>query len=261
MWSRADWKSLLGSIWTAESEQRYSAWGSSRYTSGAAPTKEKYTGQLEAETGLYFYNARWYDPALGRFISPDSIVPDKGNPLGLDRYAYVANNPISRIDTNGHCWGIASGIRGLPSYDTTCNNLDMALTIVQSDQVSAGEKLVAGAYIAAEGTSHLTLVSGGTMLACSAIAPCVKAAESALGIGGAACADGDCTNEAQVVGNALNAIRNMVGNAKGTAYEKWVQRLSGAEYDNKIGNLLMEAKASNWINFARGSDRYMQFQN
>lgn len=214
--------------------------------------------------------SRWYDPALGRFISPDSIVPDKGNPQGLDRYAYVANNPISRVDESGHCWGIASGIRGLPSYDTTCNNLDMALTIVQSDQASAGEKIVAGAYIAAEGTAHLALVAGGTMLACSAVAPCVKTAESALGIGGAACADGDCTNEAQVAGNTLNAIRNMVGNAKGTAYEKWVQKLPGsegnfklpgAEFDNKIGNLLMEAKAFDWKNITPDSGKFMQFQN
>jgi len=124
-------------------------------------------------------------------------VPDKGNPQGLDRYAYVANNPVKHEDASGHCWGIASGIRGLPSYGTTCNNLDMALTIVQSDQASPGERVGAAAYIAAEGLAHGALAAGAGMLACSAVAPCAAAVETALGIGTAVCRDGDCTNEAR----------------------------------------------------------------
>ena len=47
-----------------------------------------------------FYNARWYDPALGRFAQADSIVPP--GVQGLDRYAYVRNNPIIYIDPSGH---------------------------------------------------------------------------------------------------------------------------------------------------------------
>jgi hypothetical protein len=46
------------------------------------------------------YHARFFDEALGRFISPDSITP--GGPQGLNRYAYVLNNPINFIDPSGH---------------------------------------------------------------------------------------------------------------------------------------------------------------
>ena len=46
------------------SEMRYSAWGATRYTSGTTPTERHYTGQIEEDAGLYFYNARWYDSAL-----------------------------------------------------------------------------------------------------------------------------------------------------------------------------------------------------
>jgi hypothetical protein len=42
-------------------ELRYSAWGETRYTDGSTPTQRRYTGQLEAEAGLYYYQARWYD--------------------------------------------------------------------------------------------------------------------------------------------------------------------------------------------------------
>jgi RHS repeat-associated protein len=65
--------------------------------------QRRFTGQeQDPETGLYFYNARYYNPILGRFLSPDSIVPEPGNPQSLNRYSYVENNPVNRIDPSGH---------------------------------------------------------------------------------------------------------------------------------------------------------------
>jgi len=84
-------------------ELRYSAWGESRYTSGDTPTQYRYTGQRsEAEIGLYYYVARFYDATLGRFLSADSVVPNIGNPISYDRYAYGLNNPIRYFDPSGH---------------------------------------------------------------------------------------------------------------------------------------------------------------
>ena len=88
-------------------ELRYFAWGETRYTDGTTPTQRRYTGQLEAEAGLYFYNARFYDGALGRFSSADSIVPQPGLPLDWDGYSYTRNNPLNYHDPSGHWpdWG------------------------------------------------------------------------------------------------------------------------------------------------------------
>ena len=62
---------------TRVAELRYRAWGETRYTYGTTPTTYRFTGQREDATiGLYFYNARYYDPALGRFVQADTIVPD-----------------------------------------------------------------------------------------------------------------------------------------------------------------------------------------
>ncbi len=54
-----------------------------------------YTGQrgLDA-SGLMDYKARFYDPALGRFVQPDTIIPGAGNPQAYNRYTYVLNSPI-----------------------------------------------------------------------------------------------------------------------------------------------------------------------
>ena len=48
-----------------------------------------------------YYGARFYDGALGRFISPDTIVPEPGNPQALNRYSYVLNNPLRYTDPTG----------------------------------------------------------------------------------------------------------------------------------------------------------------
>jgi RHS repeat-associated protein len=56
----------------------------------------KYTGKdFDEDAGLYYFNARWYDPGTGRFITEDPIR------YGVAWYAYVANNPISYIDPSG----------------------------------------------------------------------------------------------------------------------------------------------------------------
>jgi len=207
------------------SSLRYTAFGEVRTASGTTATDYRYTGQREEDyINLYWYGSRWYDQTLGRFISPDSLVPDKGNPLGLDRYAYVANGPISRIDKSGHCWGFASGIREIPGYGTTCNNLDMVLTIVQSDETSLGEKAIAGGYIAAEGLAHGALVAGAGMLACSAVAPCAAAGEAVLGIGTKACADGDCTNEVQAASQTLKSVWDLNPFKRGVEIENMLGR-------------------------------------
>jgi len=83
-------------------ETRYTAWGEVRYSSGTMPTKYSFTGQFSYanDFGLLFFNARWVDPQLGRFVQADTIVP--GGVQGLDRYAYANNSPIKYTDPTGH---------------------------------------------------------------------------------------------------------------------------------------------------------------
>ena len=83
----------------------YQPFGSARSSTGgpAQIPDFGFTGQrLEAGIGIYDYGARWYDPNLGRFLQPDSIVPNPGDPQSLNRYSYVRNNPVSRVDPTGY---------------------------------------------------------------------------------------------------------------------------------------------------------------
>jgi RHS repeat-associated protein len=54
------------------SQQEFDPWGKVR-SGGVSQTPRNYTGQLLDATGLLYYNARYYDPAIGRFLSADTI--------------------------------------------------------------------------------------------------------------------------------------------------------------------------------------------
>ena len=57
----------------------------------------------DTDTKLYYLHSRYYDPELGRFISPDNIgylEPESIN--GLNLFAYCSNNPVNYFDPNGH---------------------------------------------------------------------------------------------------------------------------------------------------------------
>jgi RHS repeat-associated protein len=63
------------------SQQQYDPWGKVR-SGGVTQTKLNYTGQRKDDTGLLYSHARYYDPSLARFMSPDSIVPGTSSGVG-----------------------------------------------------------------------------------------------------------------------------------------------------------------------------------
>ena len=84
-------------------ENRYYPFGETRLSTGSILTDKLYTGQHEmAGLGIYHYQARFYSPKLGRFLSADTIVPNFANPQSLNRYSYVYNSPLNYTDPTGH---------------------------------------------------------------------------------------------------------------------------------------------------------------
>jgi len=84
-------------------EQRYYPFGETRLSPGSRFTDQLFTGQREMTgLGIYHFNARFYSPKLGRFLSADTIVPNPANPQDLNRYSYVRNNPLRYTDPTGN---------------------------------------------------------------------------------------------------------------------------------------------------------------
>jgi RHS repeat-associated protein len=62
-----------------------------------------YSGEYwDSSTNLQYLRARWYDPSLGRFLTEDTVKGDTKNPLSLNLYTYVENNPLKYQDPSGN---------------------------------------------------------------------------------------------------------------------------------------------------------------
>lgn len=119
----------------------YSPWGERMATASAQGVAEaprsprRYTGEVEDESGLVFLTARYYDPRLSRFIAPDSILPT-ARLAGLNRYAYVENDPFAFRDPTGHAAKSEDG-GGVGKKKSTTTTTTPAATNTQTHQPDA----------------------------------------------------------------------------------------------------------------------------
>lgn len=81
----------------------YDAFGNILEETGAVSSPILYAGyQYDEEAGLYYLNARMYDPKIARFLQEDTYRGDRNDPLSLHLYAYCFNNPLRYFDPTGH---------------------------------------------------------------------------------------------------------------------------------------------------------------
>ena len=59
-------------------------------------------GRYDETTGLYYLNARYYNPEDGRFLSEDTYRGEANEPDTQHLYVYCADNPINYVDPSGH---------------------------------------------------------------------------------------------------------------------------------------------------------------
>ena len=94
----ANWSNTAGSA-ALRGNQVYGPYGKQRYNQGTHGTPKGFTGQYaDSVTGLDYYNARYYDPVAGVFLSADTV---QGNAGGMGPFAYVGGNPETYTDPSG----------------------------------------------------------------------------------------------------------------------------------------------------------------
>ena len=98
-------------VTTEVASYTYDAWGNvTDITRTAADTQDiahlnpiRYRGYYQdVETGFYYLESRYYDPAIGRFINADNFASTGTGFLGFNMFAYCNNNPVCNCDSTGH---------------------------------------------------------------------------------------------------------------------------------------------------------------
>jgi RHS repeat-associated protein len=124
-----------------------------------------YTGrELDGETGLYYYRARYYDPTMGRFISEDPAGFGAGD---TNLYRYVGNNPTNATDPSGMWVNFAIGAGVGFALDLGFQLLENKGNIWKTDLTRLAISTASGAIGGGIGGG---LVKGGALLTGTALA-------------------------------------------------------------------------------------------
>ena len=191
--AKGDVLAILNGSGTVVANYSYDAWGNCTIESQTGGMGDinpiRYRGYYyDGETGLYYLLTRYYDPAIGHFISPDGFEYLDPETIGaINLYAYCRYNPVMNVDPTGDSFilamiiggAIAGAIigataNGVKAYSEGARGWDLAGAIVAGAAVGgiAGGIIGAGAgalFGGAAAGGALTIVGGGTAAAGAAI--------------------------------------------------------------------------------------------
>ena len=157
--AQANIVALLDNSGAVVVKYKYDAWGKCQTTiinSGAAEIARlnpfRYRSYYyDEETNFYFLKTRYYDPAIGRFMTIDDIrYLDPESINGLNLYAYCGNNPVNRVDCEGN-FAISTILIGCLIAFAVCATVSTVSQGLQYgwNNISVGQVLVDGLFAAA----------------------------------------------------------------------------------------------------------------
>ncbi|MEC0079293.1 polymorphic toxin-type HINT domain-containing protein, partial [Paenibacillus alvei] len=131
----------------------YDIWGNPLVQEEQVPNIFRYSGEYWDEaTNLQYLRARWYDPSIGRFVNEDTYEGELGNPLTLNLYTYVQNNPLKYIDPSGN--------RYIPSEMNSILKATMKITSTESRAYSYAYDLLSREYADVYDTNRFNYLFG-----------------------------------------------------------------------------------------------------
>src|SRR2546422_842758 len=144
-----------------------------QYGSSSTPDEFMFAGKVyDGGAGFYYFGGRFYDPAMGRFITQDSSPGVREDPQSFDRYVYARDNPLKIVDPNGHDWwsGLANAVTSFASSVTNAWNslpppvqtvivVAAVTAVVVATGGAAAPAVLAGAAIMGGGDGGISVAS------------------------------------------------------------------------------------------------------
>jgi RHS repeat-associated protein len=146
----------------------YDSWGNPKSTTGTLATTIgvdnpfRYRGYyFDSDTGLYYLNSRYYDPAVERFINADLVIAGNGPILETALYTYCENNPVNFRDPSGYIidtvFDVISIVWSFDSFVKEPNLLNFGF--LAWDVGAALLPMVPGSYVAKGGQFAVKVAS------------------------------------------------------------------------------------------------------
>ena len=180
---QGDVMSIESSDGTPVASYCYDAWGKILACDGALAELNplRYRGYVyDQETGFYYLQSRYYDPAVGRFINADSYASTGQSMIGHNMYAYCNNNPFCNVDASGTFFFTALG--------AVTGFISGALSAMATEEDSAkwfdiATRGAAGGAIAGAGVDAALLIMGIPGVGVPAVVGAFAIAYAAGGVG------------------------------------------------------------------------------
>ena len=207
------------------------------------------------ETGFYYLQSRYYDPAICRFINADKVNELGANSdlISINLFAYCGNNPVSRKDSSGKFWitagimaigGLIGGAVSAVSSAVTQKVLTGTVNW-KSVGVAAATGFVSGAVAASPLGAVGQQIAGGVIGGLSYVADCfvndkaMRLDEAVLAVGSGVLSGrigGSGANERMVLTNAANSTKQTVKREMCRANQKYAQKAvaSALRYRNNL---------------------------
>ncbi|MDQ7247297.1 RHS repeat-associated core domain-containing protein [Dongia sedimenti] len=149
---------LADSAGVVQTSYGYDPYGVTSQTGAANDNPYQFTGRQNDGTGLYYSRARYYNPSWGRFVSEDPI----GLGGGINQYAYVQGNPVSKTDPTGQ-----------DPTSSSSSSSTAPTTYPHSDAPMNGTQVCGGAPPSCVTAWNMCVMSGTNVVHCSkALATC-----------------------------------------------------------------------------------------
>ena len=186
---QGDVVALMNSSLEIVARYRYDPWGAVTVDTDSSGCKIgtlnplRYRGYYyDGETGLYYLQSRYYDPAIGRFINADTFATtDAQGFLSCNMFAYCENDPVNRRDLSGADWrevfavGITIAVVGLAiltAIPTGGGSLAFAgvsisaasASLAANATIGAGITLATGSFLFSQSGQSSEQKSGSTKL-------------------------------------------------------------------------------------------------
>ena len=137
-------RALTDSTGAVVASYSYDAFGNLTTQTGSVTNPFLFSGQYrDAESGLYYLRARYYDPATGQFISRDPALSSTWEP-----YGYAANNPLNLTDPTGLCFGFGPSSNGICDYirDNVSSAAHAVISWIGSEMHTPEGRLLSGMW-------------------------------------------------------------------------------------------------------------------